>query len=209
MDRGMILFLGCALTFTSSWLGLVFAPLVKLNNEQPHVVEETTNTVYPMPMEGIVAEGHAVYKENGCIYCHSQYIRDESFGNNADIKRGWGKRRTVPRDYMYDKPIQLGTMRTGPDLSNIAIRYSDDWHHKHLWKPDWQSPGSIMPRFAFLYETRKIVGERSVEAINFGSQEAAFVQPGYEVVPTAKAKALVAFLMWMERASVPLPEVQD
>ena len=47
MDRGMVLFLGCMLTFTSSWLGLVFAPLVKLNAEKPYVVDETTNDVYP------------------------------------------------------------------------------------------------------------------------------------------------------------------
>lgn len=89
MDRGMVLFLGCFLTFTSSWLGLVFAPLVKVNQMQPVVVDETTNDVYPKPMSGAVADGFAVYKANGCLYCHSQQIRDESFGNNTDILRGW------------------------------------------------------------------------------------------------------------------------
>lgn len=206
----MVLFLGCMLTFTSSWLGLVFAPLVKLNAEKPYVIDETTNDVYPKPIQGIVAEGFAVYKENGCIYCHSQQVRHESFGNNADIKRGWGDRRSVPRDYIYDRPIQLGTMRTGPDLSTVGKRLpSADWHHKHLWRPAWQSPGSIMPPFEFLYEERRIVGQKSSEAINFGEDEANFVRPGYEIVPTSKAKALVEYLLWMNRASVELPETKE
>ena len=35
MDRGMVLFLGCMLTFTSSWLGLILIPQIFLSEEQP------------------------------------------------------------------------------------------------------------------------------------------------------------------------------
>jgi cytochrome c oxidase cbb3-type subunit 2 len=203
----MVLFLGCFLTFTSSWLGLVFAPLVKVNQMQPVVVDETTNDVYPKPMSGAVADGFAVYKANGCLYCHSQQIRDESFGNNTDILRGWGDRRTYPRDYMFDRPIMLGTMRTGPDLSNIGKRLPDPaWHHRHLYRPVSTSPGSIMPPFSFLYETRKIIGQPSVDALNFGEEQSRYVAPGFEIVPTSQAKSLVEFLLWLNRSTVELPE---
>ena len=85
MDRGMVIFLGALLTFTSSWLGLVFFPLVQMNKLDPATVDEgTSTTTYPRPLTGEAAAGREVYKANGCIYCHSQQIRSESFGNNAD-----------------------------------------------------------------------------------------------------------------------------
>jgi cytochrome c oxidase cbb3-type subunit II len=206
MDRGMVLFLGCLLTFTSSWLGLVFAPLVKVNQQEPFVVDEATNDVYPKPMQGIVAEGFAVYKANGCIYCHSQQVREETFGNNTDILRGWGTRRTVARDYMYDRPIMLGT---GPDLSNIGARNpSADWHLKHLWMPRSMTAGSIMPPFEFLFETRKIDGQPSVDALNYGEEQEKLIPKGYEVVPNSQGKALVQFLLWLNRSTVELPEAK-
>ena len=108
----------------------------------------------------------------------------EGFG--GDFERGWGPRRTVARDYLGDRRVMLGTMRTGPDLANIGVRQpSSQWHHLHLYNPRITSPGSIMPRFAFLYETRKIVGQPSTDALEL--PEAFAVEAGYEVVPTRKA----------------------
>lgn len=73
-----------------------------------------------------------VYQHNGCMYCHTQQVRSEKFGDwwdangehktGADIKRSYGLRRTVSRDYIYDNPTMLGTMRTGPDLANIGVQ---------------------------------------------------------------------------------------
>ena len=121
--------------------------------------------VYPIPLVGLAALGEQVYARNGCIYCHSQQVRPEGFG--ADFERGWGPRRTVARDYLYNRRVMLGTMRTGPDLANIGARQpSKSWHHLHLYNPQITSPGSIMPPFAFLYEERPIVGEPSVDALD-------------------------------------------
>jgi hypothetical protein len=39
----------------------------------------------------------------------------------TDIARGWGKRRSVAADYVYDATVQLGTRRAGPDLANTGI----------------------------------------------------------------------------------------
>jgi cytochrome c oxidase cbb3-type subunit II len=229
MDRGMVIFLGVLLTFTSSWLGLVLLPLLpensripflsqmRIQNQEPFIEDKGgASSSYPQPLGGAALNGRRVYQKNGCIYCHSQQIRAESFGNNSDIKRGWATRRTVPRDYAYDQPIMLGTMRTGPDLANIGAGpgkdcrwYAADWHHKHLYNPRMMTPGSIMPPFRFLYEKRKIVGEPAADALAFTGDWAGELEPGFEVVPTDEAKDLVAYLLSLDRTSVALPEAKE
>jgi len=84
-------------------------------------------------------------------------------------------------------------MRTGPDLRNIGARQtSRDWHMLHLYDPQITSKGSIMAPFAFLFEKHKIVGQPSPKAIKLPAPYTA--EPGYEVVPTQRAEALVAYL---------------
>ena len=163
MRHGPFIFLGVLLSFASSWLVLVFTPYIQLQFLEP-VRDELTLTEYPVSLAGEAADGELVYAANGCMYCHSQQVRAEGFG--ADFERGWGPRRTVARDYLGDRRIMLGTMRTGPDLANIGVRQpSSEWHHLHLYNPRITSPGSIMPRFAFLYETREVVGQPSADAL--------------------------------------------
>jgi len=211
MDRGMVIFLGALLTFTSSWLGLVFAPLIQLNQQQAFNDDQGgSSTSYPRALSGAALRGQKIYQKNGCMYCHSQQIRAETFGNNADIQRGWATRRTVPRDYLFDKPIMLGTMRTGPDLANIGVRgYFADWHHKHLYDPRMMVPGSIMQPFRFLYEKRQIVGQPSADALELTGKWKAELGEGYEIVPTGDAKDLVAYLLSLDRTTVPLPEAKE
>jgi cytochrome c oxidase cbb3-type subunit II len=222
MNRGMVIFIGVLLTFTSSWLGLVLLPLLPIptdswlarlhvQHQEPFVEDQGgTQVSYPRPLAGDALRGKEIYQSLGCMYCHSQQIRAETFGNNADIQRGWATRRTVPRDYIYDRPVMLGTMRTGPDLANIGVRgYYADWHHKHLYNPRMMVPGSIMPPFKYLYERRKIAGERSADALIFTGDWAAEVEQGYEIVPTTDAKSLVAYLLSLDRTTVPLPEAKE
>jgi cytochrome c oxidase cbb3-type subunit 2 len=145
-----------------------------------------------------------IYRANGCIYCHSQQIRPEGYG--ADILRNWGQRRTVARDYLYDKPVMLGTMRTGPDLTNIGLRQtSAEWHLRHLYNPRITSPGSIMPPFPFLFEKRKIGLRPSPDALKLTGVFAP--EPGYEIVPRPEATALVQYLLSL-KANTPLPEAK-
>jgi len=169
MDRGITIFFGTLLTFASAWFGLVVAPYWQLNDVQPHVADGKS---YPIPYQGIVARGRQVYIANGCIYCHSQQVRQDKYYDasgkehqfSADVPQ-WGPRRTVPRDYIYDQPVQLGTMRTGPDLVNIGSRRTDPvWHHQHLYYPQMVS-GSVMAPFRHLYEIRRVVGEPTKDAV--------------------------------------------
>lgn len=201
MNRAVYLYVGILFTVVFSFSGLVSIPEMQLGDLQP--VVDDSGVSHPLEPAGLVAEGRRIYIGDGCIYCHSQQVRPEGFG--ADIERGWGSRRTVARDYIYDKPPLLGTMRTGPDLINIGVRQpSDNWHYLHLYDPDLTSPGSVMPKFPFLFTTRRVEVEVSADALQFPPG----VGPGdgWVVVPTPRAKALVAYLKSLDR-SYQVPEV--
>ena len=106
-------------TFAFSWLGLTVVPNFQIGHLDPQSDEDGTD-IYPMPKSGMVERGRHVYVANGCIYCHSQQIRPDY--EAADIDRKWGERRSAPRDYIFDCPVQLGKERMGPDLSNLGKR---------------------------------------------------------------------------------------
>jgi cbb3-type cytochrome oxidase cytochrome c subunit len=121
-----------------------------------------------------------------------------------DIARGWGQRRTVAKDFLYDLPVQPGMMRIGPDLANIGLRpYDADWHYRHLYGPDSVVQGSKMPPYRYLFEKRKIGNEPTPDALKLSGDLAPAT--GYEIVPKSEARALVAYLLSL-RADAPLFE---
>ena len=119
-----------------------------------------------------------------------------------DIARGWGRRHSVAEDYLYDNPVQLGSVRIGPDLADEGARSPDaSWQLLHLYAPQSVVKGSAMPPFRYLFQIRKIGREPSPDALNLPK---AFAPPsGYEVVPKATARELAAYLLSL-RADVPL-----
>lgn len=117
------LFAGIFGTFAFSWAGLVAIPNAQIGHLDPQMDEEGTD-VYPAPQSGMVERGRRIYAANGCVYCHTQQVRAEYAG--ADIERGWGTRRSAPRDYVFERPAMLGRMRMGPDLSNVGKRQPAD-----------------------------------------------------------------------------------
>ena len=54
-----------------------------------------------------------------------------------------------------------------------------------------------MPGYHFLYEKRRISGERAADALSLGEDA---VPKGWEVVPTYDAKCLVAYLMSLDQS---------
>ena len=123
-----------------------------------------------------------------------------------DIARGWGKRRTVAEDFLYDSPVLLGSVRIGPDLADVGARpYDANWHLRHLYAPQLEVKGSTMPPFRFLFETRRIEKSRSPDAL---PDDIAPRPPGYEVVPTAEAKSLVGYLLSLDKSHA-LKEVKS
>jgi cytochrome c oxidase cbb3-type subunit 2 len=113
------LFLGIFGTFAFSWAGLTLIPNWQIGHLNPQMDEEMTD-IYPMPKSGMAERGMKIYAANGCVYCHSQQVRADYAA--SDIERKWGTRRSAPRDYLFDRPVMLGKMRMGPDLSNIGKR---------------------------------------------------------------------------------------
>lgn len=124
----------------------------------------------------------------------------------ADISRGWGKRRTVAQDYIYDPVVQPGTRRAGPDLANVGApsRKPDaNWQLRHLYAPQAEVAGSTMPAYRFLFEKRKVGKVASADALKLTGE---FAPPaGFEIVPTDDARALVAYLLSLH-ADAPLFE---
>jgi cbb3-type cytochrome oxidase cytochrome c subunit len=76
--------------------------------------------------------------------------------------------------------------------------YSAAWHHRHLYSPRSLVLDSNMPAYHFLYEKRRISGERAADALKLGERDA--VPEGWEVVPTYDAKCLVAYLMSLDQS---------
>jgi cytochrome c oxidase cbb3-type subunit 2 len=202
MNRLPLIFLGVLLTFAAAWLGFVVYPFVVLGKMQP-LPDADTGGSFPPGMSGLAAAGQRVYAANGCVYCHSQQVRSAPL--STDMEKGLGLRHTVARDYLRAQPVFLGTMRTGPDLTNIAIRQPDAaWHHRHLYEPRTVTGWSIMPSFRYLYKMRRIQGQASAEAVQ-GLCGPHAPPEGFEVVPTEDAKSLVAYLLSLKR-DYPLPE---
>jgi len=61
---------------------------------------------------------------------------------------------SVAGEFVYDRPFQWGSKRTGPDLARVGGRYSDEWHRTHLNDPRDVVPESNMPSYPWLAKTK-------------------------------------------------------
>lgn len=122
----------------------------------------------------------------------------------VDIARGWGTRQSVAADYLYDQPVQLGSLRAGPDLATIGVRAPDlNWQLQHLYAPRSLVKNSTMPAFRYLFTVQKIGAQPAPDALVLPKEFAPV--NGLEVVPTAEAKQLAAYLLSLKN-NVPLYE---
>lgn len=195
MTRLALLLTGAVALLAFAAVILVVLPVTSLEHVEPSAELE--------PYAGSVARGRTVYVREGCVYCHTQQVRDSSFTN--DERRGWG-RPSVPTDYVYDEPHQLGTSRTGPDLINVATRLPDrKWHLLHLYQPRAVAPWSVMPSFRFLFETKEQAGPDD-EVVDLPP---AFAPARGVVVATDEASALVDYLLSLDRTFAPAVPSDD
>ena len=96
------------------------------------------------PYTALELAGRDVYQREGCYNCHSQMIRPLQ----AETLR-YGH-YSVAGEFVYDRPFQWGSKRTGPDLARVGGRYSDEWHRIHLINPRDLVPESNMPSYPWL-----------------------------------------------------------
>lgn len=101
----------------------------------------------------MVDKGRQVYVAEGCVHCHSQYVRPLEL----DTER-WGEATPLPLPREEAKLI--GNRRQGPDLAQVGSRRSQEWNRAHLIDPQGVSLGSRMPSYRHLFEgERKAQGE--------------------------------------------------
>ena len=104
--------------------------------------------------EDQVSRGRQVYIAEGCIHCHSQYVRP----GTSDETR-WG-RPAMPE---HPSPPLFGNRRQGPDLSTVGRRMpSAEWHRLHLMDPRQFQPRSRMPSYRHLFKADNAAGEALV-----------------------------------------------
>ncbi len=115
--------------------------------------ETTTQPVKGLePYGPLELTGRDIYIREGCYVCHSQMVRPF----RAETER-YGH-YSLAGEYVYDRPFQWGSKRTGPDLHRVGGRYSDEWHRVHLINPRDVVPESIMPGYPWL-ETNMLDGD--------------------------------------------------
>ncbi len=225
MDKSSTLFVGIFGAFVLSTTVMVLLPHQQLSGLQPSVGDWDGSSpfpadVYPVKMEGGLGTrlGQSVYMQNGCYYCHSQQIRDPQYG--PDMDRGWGSRRTVARDYIYEDVPLLGSTRMGPDFANygwlgeakdatgnpVKVRMwrnepegdshrpsvrDEAWIYRHLYNPRTYVNDSFCPPMQHLFETVDVGAAPSPEAVE--------VIGNKQVVPTAEARYLANYLLSLNR----------
>jgi cbb3-type cytochrome c oxidase subunit II len=125
---------GCLVIFAAVFLMTVIVPRYRETFEPSGIFRARS------PLE---AAGRKIFIQNGCSYCHSQYIRAGDWDLGAE-------RVAQAGDYIADRPHLLGSERTGPDLSQEGGEHPDDWHLAHFINARYVRPESIMPAFEFL-----------------------------------------------------------
>jgi cytochrome c oxidase cbb3-type subunit 2 len=132
------------------WLLIVLVILVVSIGGLVEIVPLFFQTSTTEPVAGLTVysplrlAGRDVYIREGCYNCHSQMIRPF----RAETER-YGH-YSVAGEFVYDRPFQWGSKRTGPDLARVGGRYSDDWHRTHLNNPRDLVPESNMPAYPWL-----------------------------------------------------------
>jgi cytochrome c oxidase cbb3-type subunit 2 len=137
--------------------------------------------------------GRDVYIREGCYNCHSQMIRPF----RAETER-YGH-YSVAGEFVYDRPFQWGSKRTGPDLARVGGRYSDEWHRIHLMNPRDLVPESNMPGYPWLASAPADAASvqakmRALRALGHPYTDDEIAKAPEEVKGRTEMEALIAYL---------------
>ena len=148
------------------------------------------------PYSPLRLAGRDIYVREGCYNCHSQMIRPF----RAETER-YGH-YSVAGEFVYDRPFQWGSKRTGPDLARVGGRYSDDWHRAHLIAPRDLVPESNMPAYPWLAKTnldpeRIVLHLKALKRLGDPYSDAQIANAPEELAGKTELDALVAYLQGM------------
>jgi len=149
---------GCLILFASVFFVAVVLPGLTMTEAPSEIFRARS---------ALEEEGRRIYVQNGCSYCHTQYVRflDWDLGAERVAEAG---------DYVADRPHQLGSERTGPELSQAGGEHPDDWHMAHFVNPRFTRPESLMPPWEFL-------GPERIRALTAYVQGLGFQQADYRM----------------------------
>lgn len=186
-----------ALVFACLSFGIAIVPATQLS-------ESTSPLPSQQKLTDSERKGLNVFISEGCVACHTQQVR------NIEMDNVWGDRPSIPSDYFFSKsrlnvwqqsPSLLGSERTGPDLTNVALRQPGEvWHFIHLYNPRAVEQYSIMPAYPWLFEEKSNPSQSDV-IISLPRE----FQPksGNKIVATEDAKNLVAYLLSLKQTKLP------
>jgi cytochrome c oxidase cbb3-type subunit 2 len=145
------------------------------------------------PYSPLRLAGRDVYVREGCYNCHSQMVRPF----RAETER-YGH-YSVAGEFVYDRPFQWGSKRTGPDLARVGGRYSDEWHRTHLASPRDVVPESNMPNYPWLAKTALVPAEiapkmRALQRLGDPYTDAEIAAAPEELKDKTEEDALIAYL---------------
>ena len=145
------------------------------------------------PYSALRLMGRDIYVREGCYNCHSQMIRPF----RAETER-YGH-YSVAGEFVYDRPFQWGSKRTGPDLARVGARYSDDWHRAHLNNPRDLVPESNMPGYPWLAKTKLdpqdvVPRMRALKRLNVPYTEQEIIDGPATLADKTEQDALIAYL---------------
>lgn len=145
------------------------------------------------PYSPLRLTGRDIYVREGCYNCHSQMVRPL----RAETER-YGH-YSVAGEFVYDRPFQWGSKRTGPDLARVGGRYSDEWHRTHLANPRDVVPESNMPNYPWLAKTRLAPQDvvpklRALQRLGDPYTDAEIAAAPEELKDKTEEDALIAYL---------------
>jgi len=145
------------------------------------------------PYTPLQLTGRDIYVREGCYNCHSQMVRPF----RAEVER-YGP-YSVAGEFVYDRPFQWGSKRTGPDLHRVGGRYSDDWHRIHLLNPRDVVPESNMPAYPWLARTPANAEDiaaklKALRILGVPYSEEEIAASGKELAGKTEMDALIAYL---------------
>ena len=107
-------------------------------------------SIHPVERQMSRAErGRQVYVAEGCISCHSQFVRP----NTPDVAM-WGPVTAVEKIRGGHPPL-IGNRRQGPDLAEVGSRRSALWLKAHFYDPAEISHDSFMPSYGYLFRDQR------------------------------------------------------
>ncbi|HEX7062349.1 MAG TPA: cytochrome-c oxidase, cbb3-type subunit II [Woeseiaceae bacterium] len=158
------------------------------------------------PYDPLRLAGRDVYVREGCYACHSQMVRTLRFETQR-----YGH-YSVAGEFVYDRPFQWGSKRTGPDLARVGGKYSDEWHRLHLINPRDVVPDSNMPGYPWLESTLVDAAELQARMRGLARLGDPYEASAIAAAPTAvegktELDAIIAYLQGLE-APARTPEAE-